>query len=512
MYQRRYDKVYLMLRQEAAGYGLGSRAPWGSCVMELKNGTGRLTMQVQGLRPLPQAQYEGYVLLENPKGEQTAVYCAALQLDAQGSGKMEWDFSPDHITGGYQAEDLFAALITTTTQGKRIAPLAAYFGARREWRSCFVQNHAAGAAEVTNLEDLEKKDIYAAEALSTATKSTKSLFEETAKNVISFSAEAAQQTPYKRKPPVEKDTAEQQAQVSEPQETKEKTAIQQVQKIQKIEEAQEIHEVHEVQKNPKAAESYHGNFRGLLQKFRDEMTQLQEMGILSEEESQRILGTKTAPSPVLQSVSEQTTESEKEVPQENQKQDLFDMQAAESGIQQTEQNTNTRNTEQTQPTQPTQPTQQTEQERTQSRANALQQRTEPIQTEQTEQTESTERSQTKETVQENPETQKNNTDWEILFQNEVLTPFADGAPWYCISLGELVLLPQAPLAWQKNPFFLLSYAKYGHLILQRQEDGFLLGLPDTYESSARRRAQQLGFATFVRLPQQDTLGYWIGRL
>ena len=39
MYNRRYDKVFLMLRQETAGYAVGKRPPWGSCIMELKNGT-----------------------------------------------------------------------------------------------------------------------------------------------------------------------------------------------------------------------------------------------------------------------------------------------------------------------------------------------------------------------------------------------------------------------------------------------------------------------------------------
>lgn len=52
MYQRRYDKVYLMLRQETAGYGMGSRGPWGSCILEIKNGQGKLTVAVEGLRPL----------------------------------------------------------------------------------------------------------------------------------------------------------------------------------------------------------------------------------------------------------------------------------------------------------------------------------------------------------------------------------------------------------------------------------------------------------------------------
>lgn len=491
MYQRRYDKVYLMLRQEAAGYGLGSRAPWGSCVMELKNGKGKLSIQVQGLRPLPHTNYDVYALLEQPKGNQTAIHCAALHVDTQGSGTMEWDFSPDDMAGGYQAEDLFAVLITTTTQAKRIAPLTAYFGARREWRSCFTQ---ADTTEITpkisqtnhiNQTNIEETDICAAEALPITTANEKPFCKESVQNVISLPTETIQAVQ---------------------QETHQEIPIETLHKRKIQKETEKKTQVQEIQKNTTNQTSYHGNFRGLLQKFRDEMTQLQEMGILSEEESQRILGTKTSSSPASQPVQPEQTEKKEqkeeteeraepaEMPQEN----LCDMQAAENSTPQTENAAKTENTQQpqTEQTEQTEQTKQTEQERTQARANALQQRTEQPQTDDTQA----------------KETSNSNRDWEILSQNEILTPFADGAPWYCISLGELVLLPQAPLAWQKEPFFLLSYARYGHLILRKQADGFLFGLPDTYESSARRRAEQLGFATFVRLPQQDTLGYWIGRL
>ena len=48
-----------MLRQETAGYALGKRPPWGSCVMELKNGRGRLHLTAQGLKPY---WYEVYVM------------------------------------------------------------------------------------------------------------------------------------------------------------------------------------------------------------------------------------------------------------------------------------------------------------------------------------------------------------------------------------------------------------------------------------------------------------------
>ena len=62
MYNRRYEKVFLMLRQEVAGYALSKRPPWGSCIMELKNGKGKLHLTVQGLKPLKNGGYDVYVI------------------------------------------------------------------------------------------------------------------------------------------------------------------------------------------------------------------------------------------------------------------------------------------------------------------------------------------------------------------------------------------------------------------------------------------------------------------
>ena len=106
MYQRRYDKVYLMLRQETAGYGMGSRGPWGSCILEIKNGHGKLTVAVEGLRPLIHGQYQVYGLLAKD-GECKGISCGELTVNKQGHGEMAWDFDPDALGGGYTVEDLF---------------------------------------------------------------------------------------------------------------------------------------------------------------------------------------------------------------------------------------------------------------------------------------------------------------------------------------------------------------------------------------------------------------------
>jgi hypothetical protein len=124
MYNRRYEKVFLMLRQETAGYGIGKRQPWGSCVMELKNGSGRLHLTVQGLKPL---LYEAYVMA----GEES-IFCGELRPEAgEGRGELKWDFAPDAVGTGKKAED-FHTVILLAEGGA--APLTAYFKEKRNWK------------------------------------------------------------------------------------------------------------------------------------------------------------------------------------------------------------------------------------------------------------------------------------------------------------------------------------------------------------------------------------------
>ena len=129
MYNRRYDKVFLMLRQETAGYAVGKRPPWGSCIMELKNGTGRLMLTVQGLRPL---RYAVYLL-----AGKESIFCGELHPEKkEGHAELKWAFNPDAVGEGKRAEDFHTVLILAE-EGGCSAPLAAYFGEKTDWKAIF---------------------------------------------------------------------------------------------------------------------------------------------------------------------------------------------------------------------------------------------------------------------------------------------------------------------------------------------------------------------------------------
>lgn len=211
MYNRRYEKVFLMLRQETAGYAIGKRPPWGSCVMELKNGKGRLHLTVQGLKPL---KYEVYVMA----GEESIFCGEMLPEKKEGRCEWKWDFDPDALGEGKKAEDLHTVLILA--EGVSV-PLTAYFREKRDWKKDFTPR--------------EKK----------------------------------QPVPEEKRPPEEKIILQAEPAVAAAEKKKEASDT-----------------------NAKIAEdqktSYHGSFQGLLAKFRQELEELEETGILSKEETENI--------------------------------------------------------------------------------------------------------------------------------------------------------------------------------------------------------------------------------
>ncbi len=233
MYNRRYEKVFLMLRQETAGYALGKRPPWGSCIMELKNGRGKLHFTAQGLKPMV---YDVYVL-----AGAESIFCGEVCPEQkEGKCELKWNFDPEAVGDGKKAEDFQTVLVHAVGDA---APLVAYFGEKRAWRKDFIPR-----------EKLEESvTLQAAEA---------AILEKPAPVILLEKKEAPKA--------VEKEK-----------DTNGKVAEQQ-------------------------KESYHGSFRGLLAKFRKELEELEETGVLSPEETERIrsMGKQKAVEKVEENVGE----------------------------------------------------------------------------------------------------------------------------------------------------------------------------------------------------------------
>ncbi len=404
MYNRRYDKIYLMLRQETAGYGLQQKTPWGSCVLEIKNGQARLHITAQGLRPRSRGWYGVYAVAEKD-GQPRTFFGGELPISPGGQGEVKWDFPADHL-GDCQAEDIYAVVVLAREEGGRglSAPLTAYFGEKREWRSAFDGESHLQAAEAALL--CHPREMEAA--------------------------------------PVERASFQKEADREEKPQTRAGAA----------------------EETGGMMTEGHGSFREMLKKFRREMEELTEMGLLTEEENRRILGmggpAAAAPAEECVPATREETEEEK-IPTETV------LSVEEEKI-------------------PTETVSSSEEKQT---AEAPKEMGAEAAKE-----------------QEEPE-QKDGETWTFAGHGS-LYPFGAAEEWKCILPEEALAL--GPFYWNRDIFFLSASHRYGHLIARAEGDGLLLGLPEQFREEDRKRAAAMGLVWFRPMEQDPAFGYWIGKV
>lgn len=143
MYNRRYEKIFIMLRQEQGGFGVGQRAPWGSCILELKNNKGYLHIQVQGLRKLSSEEYAVY-LLGGINKKQRKFHCGMLSVEENGRANLEWEFSPKEMeVDGFVLEDLHTVAILLDNKEPICVPMCGYIREKTDWKNAFLQKEKA---------------------------------------------------------------------------------------------------------------------------------------------------------------------------------------------------------------------------------------------------------------------------------------------------------------------------------------------------------------------------------
>ena len=254
MYNRRYDKVFIMLRQEVNGFSVGQQPAWGSCIMELKNKKGKLFVTVQGLKKLTDHRVYEFFIIGGTAKDMRGISCGNLYVDQYGKGELKWEFDPDAIGQScFCVEQLHTVALLVKGGYGLTAPLAGYFNERVAWQKHFQQ-------------ETEKKDLRAAEAIlanapkkqmANETESKKEMHKQ--QNVV----------PIQQSPP-------QQAPIQE-----QKEAAQNIVTIKDIEK-------HTEKKEEKTESVFQKNFKNMLITFKKELDQLVHKGVLSQEERKKI--------------------------------------------------------------------------------------------------------------------------------------------------------------------------------------------------------------------------------
>jgi|GEM_PF-4397508 hypothetical protein len=117
------------------------------------------------------------------------------------------------------------------------------------------------------------------------------------------------------------------------------------------------------------------------------------------------------------------------------------------------------------------------------------------------------------------EAEKKENEVDYIFQhNEKMNPFNnEECQWVRICPEEIWALGLKDNAVNNSSFLMYADKKYKHLLLGRRESGMLiLGVPDCYKASERRRAMALGFVDFFgvgdKIMKEGEHGYWIKNL
>ncbi len=131
-----YSRVFIALKQGCQDYAKDIRGSVGRCIIELRNGAGRLILQAQGLRS--DCDYRVCILSRDSYAEVSK----PLYVDGTGKGEVKWEFSPGKIN--IDVSDIKAVAVLV----KDKAPLIGFVEGEYNWQRCLM----AKATEETKVE------------------------------------------------------------------------------------------------------------------------------------------------------------------------------------------------------------------------------------------------------------------------------------------------------------------------------------------------------------------------
>lgn len=143
-----YSRVFIALKQGCSDFTRDIRGSVGRCIIELRNGAGRLMLQAQGLKN--NCNYRVCVLTKDSYAEVTKPF----YIDAMGKGELKWEFQPLKL--GIEVSDIKAVVILSGDK----APLIGFVEGEYNWQRCLMAKADEPASvNVAKIEEIPvKKD------------------------------------------------------------------------------------------------------------------------------------------------------------------------------------------------------------------------------------------------------------------------------------------------------------------------------------------------------------------
>lgn len=137
-----YSRIFIALNQCCSEYAKDIRGCVGKCVIEIRNGFGRLVLQVQGLNS--EVQYRAVIL----SSDNFCDISIPLYIDGSGKGEIRWSFKPMEL--GFDVNDIRAVAVLVADK----APLIGFTRGEYNWQSCLMAKEVK-AAKI----DTEKAEV-----------------------------------------------------------------------------------------------------------------------------------------------------------------------------------------------------------------------------------------------------------------------------------------------------------------------------------------------------------------
>ncbi len=158
-----YSRNFITLKQERHGFNSSTKEPSGRCIIEIKDGKGKLSTYAQGLKQLQNGEMYRVYLIAPKEAVSWGVPCGWLNIDQKGKGEVSLEFDPSDMSGsGIDIEDFKIVCVLVKKEGSQteiVAPLVGYKDIPCIWKNNFKEYNSNEPTEISSKEDKQPASV-----------------------------------------------------------------------------------------------------------------------------------------------------------------------------------------------------------------------------------------------------------------------------------------------------------------------------------------------------------------
>ena len=156
IYSRRYSRNFIPLKQDSQKHNLDFRPSLGRCVVEIKDGRGKVNIYAQGINPKSDYYLE-FIGFE--KGNIKNVCLGKFNVDSYGKGEFSAQFDPDNMENTKsKIEDFNVVSIMVKDDTDISSALVGYVGNEIDWKEQYKANAVINVGKGNSCEERPQED------------------------------------------------------------------------------------------------------------------------------------------------------------------------------------------------------------------------------------------------------------------------------------------------------------------------------------------------------------------